>query len=136
MHSLTSSKSSGMRVSSPLALTSHFPDALIQRVPPSFIDVFPVLACVSMGSPPIRADSSRSRESSAFWVPEILLLIHSPSSSWQRRTTCLTTPTARLVWTSRASLSLHGAAVSQRGYVLKFPRAKLNAMLTVLMNWD
>ena len=38
------------------ALQSHLPEAFIHRIRPSFIEVFPLLACVSNGSIPMRAD--------------------------------------------------------------------------------
>ena len=78
MYCLTSLNCSGTRMSSCFASASQRPEALIQRTLPSFIDVLPVLACVSSGSPPIRADSSRSGVSRACSAAELSLLIDSP----------------------------------------------------------
>ena len=66
--SLASASSIGMRISSWFARASHLPDPLIQRIPSSFIDVLPLLACTSKGSLPTRADSWR-RQSSSLSTP-------------------------------------------------------------------
>src|SRR5882762_9301360 len=59
---LTSAKSSGTSISSCIAWDNHLPDALIQRIPSSFMEVFPLLACTSRGSLPTRAERSRREE--------------------------------------------------------------------------
>src|ERR1700724_2597253 len=77
-------RSKGIRMSLRIASAVHLPDALIHRTPSSLIDLIqmlPVLACVSSGSLPIRADSSRSGASSAWFVAGVCLLIHASNLS-------------------------------------------------------
>jgi hypothetical protein len=50
---------SGKKISSRVASASHLPDALIQRTPSCFSDVFPVAAWTKCGFFPRRADTSR-----------------------------------------------------------------------------
>src|SRR6185312_10369441 len=81
MYRFTSRRSKGTRMSSCLASASHLPEALIQRTSSSLIDVLPVLAWVSNGSSPIRADSSLNCASSPLFLFVNLLLI--PNSPLQ-----------------------------------------------------
>src|SRR5579864_5941186 len=85
-HCLTiSARSKGMKMSSFMASTIHLPDALIHRTPSSFVELLPVLACVSNGSAPIRAVSCRSRESSTWLSAGIFFLIRRLQSSFLRQ---------------------------------------------------
>src|ERR1700678_1170406 len=56
---LAASRSTPMNSSSRVALESHLPEALIQRVPSDLIEVLPLLAWTSSGSLPTRAESAR-----------------------------------------------------------------------------
>src|SRR5579862_8037456 len=69
-----------MKMSSRMASAIHLPDALTHRTPSTFIELLPVLACVSSGSLPIRADSSRSRVSSARVFADMFLFIRASKS--------------------------------------------------------
>src|ERR1700722_11518622 len=89
-------------MSSRIASAIHLPDALIHRAPSSFIELLPVLAWVSSGSLPIRADSSRSRVSSAWLIADIFVFIHASKSFVLREVLAvLSRPSAapQLVWT-------------------------------------
>src|SRR5215472_7304403 len=67
-HVRTSARSSEVRISSRVASAIHLPDALIQSVPSSLIEMFPALAWVNRRLPPTRADSSRKELISVFSV--------------------------------------------------------------------
>src|ERR1022692_2286846 len=69
MQDFTSAKSSGTKISSRAARANHLPDALIQRTPSSFTEVFPEPACASSGLQPKRADTPISAWISEWLVP-------------------------------------------------------------------
>src|ERR1019366_794231 len=72
MQDFISTKSTGTRISSWAACTSHLPEALIHRTPSIFTEVFPDPACTSSGSRPKRAETSISAWTSEWLVPDIV----------------------------------------------------------------
>ena len=63
-HSRTDAKPRGIKISELQASAIHLPEALIHKTPFSFMELLPVLACVSSGLLPTRADSSSKGVSS------------------------------------------------------------------------
>jgi len=65
-----SANGTGTMMSSRQASAIHFPDALIQRKRPSFMEALPVLPCVNRRLPPIRADNASRGMSSGLRFPD------------------------------------------------------------------